>query len=71
MPLSREDQALHSELSEARFAIQRQLEVLRYPSAQRTIDREPRDRREIVARLQRQLKDIEEALADLDASGTG
>jgi hypothetical protein len=66
MPRSREDQALHSELSEARFAIQRQLEVLRYPSAQRTIDREPRDRRAIVARLQQQLKEIEEALADLD-----
>ena len=70
MPLSREDQALHSELSEARFAIQRQLEVLRYPSAQR-IGREPRDHRAIVARLQRQLKEIEEALADLDAQGTG
>jgi len=67
MPLSREDQALHSELSEARFAIQRQLEVLRYPSANRTIDREPRDKRPIVARLQQQLKEIEEALADLGA----
>jgi hypothetical protein len=65
MPLSREEQALHSELSEARFAIQRQLEVLRHPSAQRTIDREPPDRRPIVARLQRQLKEIEEALAEL------
>jgi hypothetical protein len=66
MSASREDQALRSELSEARFAIQRQLEVLRYPSAHRTIDREPRDRRPIVARLQQQLKEIEEALADLD-----
>jgi hypothetical protein len=65
MPLSREEQALRSELSEARFAIQRQLEVLRYPSAQRTIDREPPDRRPIVARLQQQLKEIEEALAEL------
>lgn len=65
MVLSREDEALRSELSEARFAIQRQLEVLRYPSAQRTIDREPYDHRAIVARLQRQLKEIEEALADL------
>jgi hypothetical protein len=66
LPLSREDQALHSELSEARFAIQRQLEVMRYPSANRTIDREPRDRRPIVARLQQQLKEIEAALADLE-----
>lgn len=71
MPLSPEDQALRSELSEARFAIQRQLEVLRYPSAQRTIGREPRDHRAIVAKLQRQLKEIEEALADLDGQGTG
>jgi hypothetical protein len=66
MPLSSEDQALRSELSEARFAIQRQLEVMRYPSAHRTIDREPRDHRAIVARLQQQLKEIEAALADLD-----
>ena len=66
MPASREDQSLRTELSEARFAIQRQLEVLRYPSAHRTIDREPRDHRPIVAELQQQLREIEEALADLD-----
>ena len=61
-----DDRGLRAELSEARFAILRQLEVLRYPSAHRTIDREPRDHRPIVARLQQQLKEIEEALADLD-----
>lgn len=55
--------ALRSELSEARFAIQRQLEILRYPQSLRGA---PPGSRDIIARLQRQLKDIEEALADLE-----
>jgi len=63
MPLSPEDQALRSELTEARFAIQRQLEVLRYPQSVRG---GPPGNREIIATLQQQLKEIEEALSDLD-----
>jgi hypothetical protein len=62
MPASREDQALRSELTEARFAIQRQLELLCYPMSVRG---GPPGNREIIARLQEQLKQIEEALADL------
>jgi hypothetical protein len=60
---SAEDRALRSELSEARFAIQRQLEVLRYPNAMRG---GPPASREIVKRLEAQLKEIKEALAELD-----
>jgi hypothetical protein len=60
---SAEDRALRSELSEARFAIQRQLEILRYPS---TIRGGPPANREIVKRLEGQLKEIEEALANLE-----
>ncbi len=63
MALSPEDQALKSELSEARFALQRQLEVLRYPNAFRG---GPPASREIIARLEGQLKDIEETLANLE-----
>jgi len=62
MALSREEAALKAELSEARFAIQRQLELLRYPMSVRG---GPPGNREIIARLQEQLKQIEEALADL------
>jgi hypothetical protein len=69
MALSREDQALRCELTEARFAIQRQLEVLRYPTTQRSPGRGLPDKREIVVRLQQQLIEIEEALADLDEGG--
>jgi hypothetical protein len=61
---SAEDKALRSELSEARFAILRQLEVLRYPNSVRG---GPPANREIIARLEAQLKEIEEALADLGA----
>jgi UDP-3-O-acyl-N-acetylglucosamine deacetylase len=60
---SAEDQALRSELSEARFAILRQLELLRSPNAVRG---GPPGNRLIIARLEQQLKEIEEALADLD-----
>jgi hypothetical protein len=63
MPLPPEEQALHSELSEARFAIQRQLEVLRYPNSLRG---GPPASAAIIARLEGQLKDIEEALARLE-----
>ena len=62
MPLSRDDQALRAELSEARFTLQRQLEILRYPLSVRG---GPPGSGEIIARLQQQLKDIEAALADL------
>ena len=58
-----EDQALRSELSEARFAILRQLELLRYPNALR---RGAPGNAEIIARLEGQLKELEEALAELD-----
>ena len=58
-----DDAALRSELSEARFAIQRQLEILRYPP---TLRGGPPGARDIIAQLQQQLKDIEAALADLD-----
>jgi hypothetical protein len=61
MPLSPEDQALRSELSEARFAIQRQLEVLRSPVGYRGGP----GSRAIQRRLEEELKEIEEALADL------
>ena len=61
MTAAGEDSALRKELSEARFAILRQLELLRYPNALR---RGPPANGEIIARLERQLKDIEEALAD-------
>jgi hypothetical protein len=54
---------LRAELTEARFAIQRQLELLRYPMSVRG---GPPGNRDIVATLQRQLKEIEVALADLD-----
>jgi hypothetical protein len=60
---SAEDKALRAELSEARFAILRQLELLRYPNALR---RGPPGNSEIIARLEAQLKEIEEALADLE-----
>ena len=62
MPLSLEDQAVRSELSEARFAIQRQLELLRLPNSVRG---GPSGNRQIIARLRQQLAEIEEALADL------
>ena len=61
-----EDAALRAELSEARFAILRQLELLRYPNALR---RGPPANSEIIARLEQQLKEIEEALADLGGTG--
>lgn len=63
MARSPEDQALRSALSEARFAILRQLELLRYPVSLRG---GPPANREIIARLERQLKEIEEALAELE-----
>ena len=62
-PLSAEDRALRSELSEARFGLLRQLELLRYPNSLR---HGPPGSREIIDRLQRQLTDIEEALANLE-----
>jgi len=61
---SAEDRALRAELSEARFAIQRQLEILRYPLSMRG---GPPGNRDIITRLQAQLKDIEAALADLES----
>jgi hypothetical protein len=63
---SEEDATLRAELSEARFAILRQLELLRYPNALR---RGPPANSEIIARLEQQLKEIEEALADLGGTG--
>jgi hypothetical protein len=60
---SAEDRTLRAELTEARFTILRQLEVLRYPNS---IRGGPPGNREIIARLEAQLKAIEEALADLD-----
>jgi hypothetical protein len=63
MARSAEDQALRSELCEARFAIQRQLELLRSPFSVRG---GPPGNRQVIARLQQQLTEIEEALADLD-----
>jgi hypothetical protein len=63
MAPSAEDHALRSELSEARFAILRQLELLRSPNSVRG---GPPGNREIIHRLEQQLKEIEEALADLD-----
>ena len=62
MTPSAEDRVLRGELSEARFAILRQLEVLRYPNAVRG---GPPANREIVARLEAQLKEIEGALENL------
>jgi hypothetical protein len=59
---SAEDSALRSELSEARFTIQRQLELLRAPPLRAG----PPGNREIVKRLESQLKEIEEALANLE-----
>jgi hypothetical protein len=63
MPLSAEDRALRAELSEARFALLRQLELLRYPLSLRG---GPPGARDIIATLQQQLADIEEALANLE-----
>jgi len=63
MALSAEDLALRSELSEARFGILRQLELLRLPGSVRGA---LPGNRPIVARLKQQLAEIEEALADLD-----
>jgi hypothetical protein len=57
-----DDLGLRAELSEARFAILRQLELLRLPNSVRG---GPPGNREIIARLEGQLKEIEEALADL------
>ena len=57
------DPGLRAELSEARFAILRQLELLRYPMSVRG---GPPGNRQIIARLEQQLKEIEEALADLE-----
>ena len=57
------DPGLRAELSEARFAILRQLEILRYPMSVRG---GPPGNRQIIARLEQQLKEIEEALADLE-----
>ena len=68
MTTTAEDRALRSELSEARFAIQRQLEALRYPNALR---RGPPANSEIIRRLERQLKEIEEALTNLDEERGG
>jgi hypothetical protein len=62
MALSADDRALRGELSEARFAIQRQLEVLKSPVGYR-------GRPEIILRLKQQLKEIEEALAELEGGG--
>ena len=62
MTIPPEDRALRAELAEARFAILRQLELLRYPNALR---RGPPANSEIIARLEGQLKEIEEALGDL------
>ena len=63
MALSREDEALRSELVEARFAIQHQLELLQSPLYLRGGQR---GGREIVATLRQQLAEIEQALADLE-----
>lgn len=63
MALSPEDRALRSELTEARFALLRQLERLQAPVAPWR-DRRP-DSREIVIRLRGQLAEIDEALATL------
>jgi hypothetical protein len=60
---SSDDVFLRGELSEARFAILRQLELLRSPFSLRT---GPPGNRPIMARLQQQLVEIEEALAALD-----
>ena len=63
MTRAAEDGTLRTELSDARFAIQRQLELLRYPNALRG---RPSGNRDIVVRLESQLKEIEEALANLE-----
>ncbi len=63
MQPSADERALSAELSEARFAILPQLEILRYPNALR---RGPPGNREILARLEGQLKAIEEAMAELE-----
>ena len=62
MALSAEDQALRSELSAARFAIERQLDVLRSSVSLRG----GTGNRAIIARLQQQLVEIEEALAEME-----
>jgi len=63
MPALEDARALRAELSEARFAILRQLEILRYPFSLR---RGPPANGEIITRLEAQLKEIEEALAELE-----
>ena len=63
MPALEGARALRAELSEARFAILRQLEILRYPFSLR---RGPPANGEIITRLEAQLKEIEEALAELE-----
>jgi hypothetical protein len=63
--ISAEERTLRAELSDARFAILRQLELLRYPNALR---RGPPANGEIIARLEGQLKAIEDALADLEGT---
>ncbi|MGZ3276423.1 MAG: hypothetical protein ACXU82_21340 [Caulobacteraceae bacterium] len=67
MAVSAEDRALQAELSEARFAILRQLELLAAPAAPWR-DRRP-DSRAIVIRLKAQLAEIEDALASLAEQG--
>ena len=62
-PAAAEDRALRAELSEARFALQSQLERLRHPFSGRS---GTRGASEIIATLRQQLNDIEAALADLD-----
>lgn len=67
MKASAQDRVLQTELSEARFAILRQLELLAAPAAPWRDRR--LDKREIVARLKAQLAEIEDALADLAERG--
>jgi hypothetical protein len=67
--VSAEDRALRAELSEARFTILRQLEILRHPFTTASPRRGSPANREIIARLQAQLEEIEEALAALADQG--
>jgi hypothetical protein len=68
MGSSENQRTLRDELTEARDAIGRQLELLRHPFTPVGVRHGPPDTRSILAELERQLGEIDEALAGLDST---
>lgn len=65
--MPRERDALREQLLKAKRSLDRQLEVLQSPATPGGLGLRPPDNRAIIAELRSQLREIDEALADLES----